>query len=53
MNFFNAANMAAPQAADRRRQPDPPSYGGSTTLNDAAQDDISNHNYQAPGGITQ
>jgi hypothetical protein len=32
--------------------PIPVTYGG-TSLSDAAQDDMSNHNYQAPGGVVE
>jgi prepilin-type N-terminal cleavage/methylation domain-containing protein len=49
-NLYDATNSALKGSPDAN--PSPPLYGGPT-LNDAAQDDISNHNYQAPGGVTQ
>jgi type II secretory pathway pseudopilin PulG len=51
-NFYDASKTSGlAGAADAN--PSPVLYGGGTTLNDASQDDISNHNYQAPGGVTQ
>jgi type II secretory pathway pseudopilin PulG len=49
-NFFDSTNSLLVGSANTN--PPIPSYGG-VSLYDAAQDDITNHNYQAPGGFTQ
>jgi type II secretory pathway pseudopilin PulG len=50
-NFYDATNASLKGSADAN--PAPILYGSGNTLADVSQDDISNHNYQAPGGITQ
>jgi type II secretory pathway pseudopilin PulG len=49
-NLYDGSNGALTGSPDAN--PTPPNSAG-ITLYDAGQDDISNHNYQAPGGVTQ
>jgi hypothetical protein len=52
MNFYDSATSGLSGTANANPTPAASAYG-TTPLYDAGQDDISNHNYQAPGGITQ
>jgi type II secretory pathway pseudopilin PulG len=49
-NFYDSTNNSLKGSPDAN--PSPPGYGG-TALADAAADDLSNHTFSAPGGVTQ